>query len=84
MFLKPNSKIIIDILQHILLGQKGHRTDVKQAFSQECVPKKKKFYFSTKTYVVDTQKNCLNETVLLSTQNICYNLWVRKHLQFYA
>ena len=26
-------------------------------------------YFSTKTYVVGTQKNCLNETVLLSTQN---------------
>ena len=33
---------------------------------------KKKFsYFSTKTYVVGTQKNGLNETVLLSTQNIC-------------
>ena len=28
-------------------------------------------YFSTKTYVVGTQKNRLNETVLLSTQNIC-------------
>ena len=27
-------------------------------------------YFSTKTYVVGTQKNCLNETVLLSDQNI--------------
>ena len=27
--------------------------------------------FSTKTYVVDAQKNRLNETVLLSTQNIC-------------
>ena len=26
-------------------------------------------YFSTKTYVVGTQKNRLNETVLLSTQN---------------
>ena len=31
------------------------------------------FYFSTKTYVVGTQKNRLNETVLLSTQNICSN-----------
>ena len=40
--------------------------------------------FSTKTYDVGTQKNCLNETVLLSTQNICYKLWVRKYLQFYA
>ena len=31
------------------------------------------FYFSTKTYVVGTQKNRLNETVLLSTQNTCLN-----------
>ena len=29
------------------------------------------FYFSTKTYVVGTQKNRLNEMVLLSTQNTC-------------
>ena len=29
------------------------------------------FYFSTKTYVVGTQKNRLNEAVLLSNQNIC-------------
>ena len=28
-------------------------------------------YFSNKTYVVGTQKNRLNETVLLSTKNIC-------------
>ena len=27
---------------------------------------------------------CLNETVLLSIQNICENGWVRKYLQFYA
>ena len=27
--------------------------------------------FSTKTYVVGTQKNRLNEAVLLGTQNIC-------------
>ena len=44
---------------------------IMQDLSQECVRKKKKSYFSTKTYVVGTQKNCLNETVLLSTQNIC-------------
>ena len=32
---------------------------------------KKQFsYFSAKTYVVSTQKNSLNETVLLSTQNV--------------
>ena len=35
-------------------------------------------YFSTKTYVEGTQKNPLNETVLLSTQNICLDCWVRK------
>ena len=29
------------------------------------------FLFSTKTYVVGTQKNRLNETVLLSTLSIC-------------
>ena len=31
-----------------------------------------------------TQKNHLDETVLLSTQNICLNWWVRKWAQFYA
>ena len=30
-------------------------------------------YFSSKTYVVGTQKNCLNETVLLSTLNTRLN-----------
>ena len=30
-------------------------------------------YFSTKTYVVGTQKSRLTETVLLSTQNTCLN-----------
>ena len=34
---------------------------------------KKKSYFLTKTYVVGTQKNSLNEMVLLSTPNICFN-----------
>ena len=29
------------------------------------------FLFPTKTYVVGTQKNHLNETVVLITQNIC-------------
>ena len=41
-------------------------------------------YFSTKTYVVGTQKNRLNETVLLRTQNTCLNRWIRKKSQFYA
>ena len=37
----------------------------------EVYNRKKISYFSTKTYVVGTQKNRLNEMVLLSTQNIC-------------
>ena len=37
----------------------------------ECVAKNYFFYLSTKTFVVGTQKNRLNEAVLLSTQNIC-------------
>ena len=39
-------------------------------------------YFSTKTYAVGTQKNSLDETVLLSTQNICFIWFVRKYWQF--
>ena len=33
----------------------------------------KKIHFLTKTYVVGSQKNRLNETVLLNTQNTCFN-----------
>ena len=35
-------------------------------------------YYSSKTYVVGTQKNRLIEAVLLSTQNTCLNNLVRK------
>ena len=45
--------------------------EVRKHFYSRPVLKKFFFYFSTKTYVVGTQKNRLNETVLLSTQNIC-------------
>ena len=38
--------------------------NLKQAFSQECVTEKYCSYFSTKTYVVGTQKNLLNEGYL--------------------
>ena len=55
------------------------RTLVKSAYQKIIFS-----YFSTKTYVVGTQKNLLNETVLLSTQNICLNFCVRKYLHFYA
>ena len=45
------------------------KTNIK-AFSQERITKK---IISNNVYVVGTQKNPLNETVLLSTQNICKN-----------
>ena len=38
-----------------------------QASKLECVLEKYFLYYSSKTYVVGTQKNRLNETVLLST-----------------
>ena len=41
-------------------------------------------HFSSKTYAAGTQKNRLNETVLLSTQNTYLNRWVRKKLHFFA
>ena len=37
-----------------------------------------------KTYVVGTQKICLNETVLLSTKYKCLKLMDKKNSQFYA
>ena len=43
-----------------------------QEFSKSAYQNKNS-YFSTKTYVVSTQKNRLNETVLLNTQNLCEN-----------
>ena len=36
-------------------------------------------FFITKTYVVGTQKNCHNETILLSIQNTHLNRLVRKY-----
>ena len=41
-------------------------------------------YFSTKTYVVGTQKNRLHKTFLLSTQNIRLKIIGKKYLQFYT
>ena len=39
-----------------------------KGFSYDCVLSNTLSYFSTKTYVVGTQKNRRNETVLLSTK----------------
>ena len=41
-------------------------------------------YFSTKTYVVGTQKNHLTEMVLMSTKNACLKWWIIKYSHFYA
>ena len=35
-------------------------------------------YLLVKTCVLGAQKNCLNETVLLSTKNTCFGLEIRK------
>ena len=42
-----------------------------QALSLESIAEKQFSYFLIKAYVVGTQKNRLNETVPLSTQNLC-------------
>ena len=52
-------------------------------FFNFCAQNFKEFsYFSTKTYVVGTQKNRLNETVLLSTQNILKIIFTFLHSFF--
>ena len=51
---------------------------IKHDFSQECITKIEFSYFSTKTYVVGTQKNRLNETVLLSAQKHMLKLMGKK------
>ena len=45
--------------------------DIESRPPDKCVLENYFLYFSSKTYVVGTQKNHLTETVLLSTQNIC-------------
>ena len=39
----------------------------------------KMIFFSQPKHVVGTQKNCLNEMVLLSIQNICFNWWIKNN-----
>ena len=52
-------------LSILIYGLMSLRTLVKSTYQKIIFS-----YFSTKTYVVGTQKNRLNESVLLSTQNI--------------
>ena len=68
---------------YVLLTHSG-RPLVKSAYKKLRVRTKIISYFSTKTYVVGTQKNRLSETILLSTQNISSRCWISNYLQFYA
>ena len=64
MSLHLSNDTLLKFTCHILLHS------LSRTFVQECVMNIYFSYFSTKTYVVGTQMNRLNETVLLSTQNI--------------
>ena len=60
----------------------GDPVSTGQAPRLECVTENYFSYFSTKTYVVSTQKNRLDETVLLSTQNTCLNRLIKNNRTF--
>ena len=57
--------LICPLISEDMCNSQDHR--------KECVTENYFSYFSTKTYVVGTQKNRLDETILLSTQNTCFN-----------
>ena len=65
-------KNISGVLNRYVILAKNLRV-FNEASRYECVFENYFSYFSTKTYVVGTQKNRLNNTVLLSTQNACLN-----------
>ena len=50
----------------------------------ECAPKKCFLFLNQNIYVVGPQKNRLNETVLLSTQNIMLQFMDKKILSFFV
>ena len=58
--------VIMDFLDY-------HPFFITQRPTYECVSENYFAYFSTETCVVGTQKNRLDETVLLGTQNTCLN-----------
>ena len=65
---------------YVLLTHSG-RPFVKSAYKKKIRVHTKKYlsYFSTKTYIVGTQKNRLNETILLSTQNLISRCWISNY-----
>ena len=46
------------------------------------MPHFRKSHVTAHYYVVGTQKNRLNETVILSTQNICLDCWLENNYNF--
>ena len=62
----------VNIYARLCISQNGRPQN------KECVFENYFSYFSFKTCVVGAQKNRLNETVLLSTQNTSLNWWIRK------
>ena len=61
------------LIQHFMIAQLRHTTFITQSLKEIHSGRETGLIdtgpFSTKTYVVGTQKNRLNEMVLLSTQN---------------
>ena len=64
------SEIQFNFLKHILLLLLFLLSGLQISV---CIEKAIFFYFTSKTYVVGTQKSRLNDKVLLSTQNTCLN-----------
>ena len=66
------------VLTYVLGAQKNHLIEMVLLITHNSPPDKRVsenffFFISHTKHVVVTQKNCLNETVLLSTQNTCLN-----------
>ena len=78
MFKQMGKKIIIILCSHILLNANGGAGLVGRGGGASLCVNENYSYFSTKTYVCGYSKNCLNETFILSTLNVCLNRWVRK------
>ena len=50
----------------------------------ECVIKNNCFHFSAQTYIMDTQENRLNETILMNTQHIFFKPMDMKIIAIYT
>ena len=66
-FQNPQKTLYYKTLLETYLVKNLKVNGIYQDYSYECLQSNKLSHFSTKTYVVGTQKNCRNETVLLNT-----------------